>query len=131
MVAAIIHRENLLSCILVESDKRKAAFLRTVKRELGLNVHVVADRVERVVDTNSDIISARAFAPLTRLLDVSFHLQQKHTSYLLMKGQAWPTEVEEAKQKFCFELEVHPSVTQEGSATLQIWNVKRRAEQHV
>ncbi len=52
---------------LIESDRRKAAFLLTCKGRLGLaNVTVHAERAERVSLPPADVVTARAFAPLER-----------------------------------------------------------------
>ncbi|MCL4170695.1 UNVERIFIED_CONTAM: hypothetical protein GTU68_049362, partial [Idotea baltica] len=50
--------------ILIESDTRKAAFLRTVIRELGLRASVINKRIEQVDPLDADVISARALADL-------------------------------------------------------------------
>ena len=56
---------------LVESDKRKAAFLRTVARETGAPATIHAERIETFVPAHAapvDAISARALAPLPHLV---------------------------------------------------------------
>ena len=57
---------------LIESDERKAAFLRTVVRELKLPAKIYCERIEDVLPNLSSIpqiISARALAPLCSLID--------------------------------------------------------------
>ena len=57
---------------MVESDKRKSVFLRTVIRELGLSgVKVINERIESAQIPISDIVSARALAPLTDLFTLT------------------------------------------------------------
>jgi 16S rRNA (guanine527-N7)-methyltransferase len=57
---------------MVESDKRKSVFLRTAIRELGLsNAKVINERIESAQIPISDIVSARALAPLTDLFTLS------------------------------------------------------------
>ena len=53
---------------LVESDQRKAAFLRTVARETGVGFQVKAERMEALPPAQANRFSARALAPLTELL---------------------------------------------------------------
>ena len=53
---------------LVESDRRKAQFLREVARATGASVQVHAERIERMRGWSADVITARALAPLPRLL---------------------------------------------------------------
>ena len=53
---------------LVESDQRKAVFLSTVIRELGLTAKVYSQRIETMPNLRPDVITARALAPLPKLL---------------------------------------------------------------
>ena len=53
---------------LIESDRRKAQFLREVARATGASVQVHAERIERMRGWSADVITARALAPLPRLL---------------------------------------------------------------
>ena len=70
IVIAVIAKTNFprVRVILIESDQRKAVFLREVSRELNLNVLTLSERIEDCPRLNADIISARALAPLKKLL---------------------------------------------------------------
>ena len=74
IVLAIIATEKLplIRVEMVESDQRKAVFLRDTVRTLGLNSSVWSDRVEDICEMNSDVITARALAPLKKLLFFNF-----------------------------------------------------------
>jgi len=54
---------------LVESDQRKVMFLREVAREVGSDAHIHGVRVEQLPRFPVDVVTARAFAPLDKLLD--------------------------------------------------------------
>ena len=54
---------------LVESDQRKVMFLREVAREVGSDAHIHGVRVEQLPRFSADVVTARAFAPLAKLLD--------------------------------------------------------------
>lgn len=54
---------------LVESDQRKVLFLREVAREVGSDAHIHGVRVDQLPRFPVDAVTARAFAPLTKLLD--------------------------------------------------------------
>lgn len=110
---------------LVDSDSRKVAFLQTVIRELSLpNCVAEAARIENLAPAEALSLSARALAPLDRLMPyLARHLAPEGTAWL-MKGRNWQTELASAGSSWCFELQVHPSKTEEGAAILQIWNVK-------
>lgn len=110
---------------LVDSDSRKVAFLQTVTRELLLpNCTAEAARIENLSPAQALTLSARALAPLERLMPyLARHLAPEGTAWL-MKGRNWQTELATARESWNFELQVHPSKTEEGAAILQIWNVK-------
>lgn len=128
IVAAIAHAERSISFILVESDQRKAAFLRTVIRETRLDrVTVLNKRIEAVHALNADCISTRALAPLPRLMSyLDLHLAASGKAFL-MKGRQWKSEVEEARKTWNFDYIAHPSRTEPGAAILEVSGVRNGA----
>ena len=94
--------------VLVESDRRKAAFLREAARVLACPAAVVACRIEDLPPAPCDLITARAFAPLSRLLELSFPRQHAGTVCLFPKGTAAAAEIGEARRCWGFDAECHP-----------------------
>ncbi|SBV34739.1 Ribosomal RNA small subunit methyltransferase G [uncultured Sphingopyxis sp.] len=85
LVVAILSERPML---LVESRKRRCEFLRAVADELGLgHVEVAEAPLERVETRPAATISARAFAPLDRLIDLSARFSTESTRWLLPKGR--------------------------------------------
>ncbi|KGB54649.1 Ribosomal RNA small subunit methyltransferase G [Sphingopyxis sp. LC81] len=85
LVIAILSPRPVL---LVESRKRRCDFLRSVAAELDLaNVEVVEAPLERIETRPASTISARAFAPLDKLLDLSARFSTESTRWLLPKGR--------------------------------------------
>ena len=75
--------------VLVESRARRVAFLEYCVAELELaNCKVEGSRLERVLPFPTWVISARAFAPLDKLLSLSAPFSTKATRYLLPKGRS-------------------------------------------
>ncbi|HWL57969.1 MAG TPA: 16S rRNA (guanine(527)-N(7))-methyltransferase RsmG [Paracoccus sp. (in: a-proteobacteria)] len=113
-----------LEVSLVESDKRKSAFLRTVTRELALtNVNIVTERIEEAKPLSSANVSARALAPLPLLMSyVARHLVEGGRAWL-MKGRNWSSEVDEARKQWQFALRVHQSETDPDAAILEIADI--------
>lgn len=111
--------------VLIESDTRKCAFLRTAIRETGVNARVVQSRVETLDPILADVLSARALASLTVLLGYA----QRHLSAdgvaLLPKGKKAQAELDEALERWTFACEKHPSETDAGGVILSIGDVKR------
>lgn len=124
IVLAIMAAESPTEFLLVESDQRKATFLRTVIRELGMNVNVKVARIESLKPLNADYISARALAPLVRLVPyLQQHLKPTGQAWL-MKGENWQAELADASD-FRFEYTAHSSQTQPGAAILQLTDIQR------
>lgn len=80
-----------LPVIMVESRARRVAWLERAARDLGLaNARIIGSRLELVESFPASVISARAFAPLDRLLEISARFSTGDTLWLLPKGRsAW------------------------------------------
>jgi len=110
---------------LVESDQRKATFLRTAIRELNLNATVLAKRAESLECLNADIISARALSRLTDLFEFVTQHMTSNGQALFPKGEIWQSELEEARKSWTFCYEAHTSHTDAQAAVLQVKELKR------
>lgn len=124
LVISILTQDRNTTVTLVESDQRKAAFLRTVIRELSLkNTSVRSDRIENLSPLNAANLSARALAPLPLLLHYAhMHLRPGGTAWFL-KGRTWRDEYAAAQEKWQFQLEAFPSRTDPEAALLKITGV--------
>ena len=95
---------------LVESNKRKVAFLRTVIRETGINAVVHSSRIEAFVESSDikpDFISARAVTALKNLLAFSENYVSKGAVCFFHKGRDINGEIAEAANTFDFDLVKH------------------------
>jgi 16S rRNA (guanine527-N7)-methyltransferase len=128
IVVAAIARERQPDArfVLIESDQRKCAFLRTAARELDLSVNVTASRIEDAPPQAADIVSARALASLTALLPlIRRHLRDDGRA-LVHKGRQAPQEIAEARAQWSFDLEDHPSITDPDARLLDIRRILPR-----
>lgn len=74
---------------LVESRKRRVEWLESARDALGLErCEVLGERLENVETFKVSVISARAFAPMPRLLELSARFSTKETCWLLPKGRS-------------------------------------------
>ncbi|SNS10423.1 16S rRNA (guanine(527)-N(7))-methyltransferase RsmG [Antarctobacter heliothermus] len=105
---------------LIESDTRKATFLRTVIRQTDLTTRVLSERIEKASPQNAVTVSARALAPLTKLLDFAARHLSPQGSALLMKGENWGKEVEDARAQWQFSCTPHTSKTNPNAVVLEI-----------
>jgi 16S rRNA (guanine527-N7)-methyltransferase len=108
---------------LVESDTRKATFLRTVIRELGLKATVIDQRIEAIRPLNADVLSARALADLTMLLSFADQHLSETGIALFPKGATWEKEVQDALQTWRFSSERFTSKTESEAVVLRIREV--------
>ncbi|MGR3466485.1 MAG: 16S rRNA (guanine(527)-N(7))-methyltransferase RsmG [Shimia sp.] len=104
---------------LVESDARKAAFLRTAIRELDLNAAVLHDRIERT-EGRPHVLTARAYAPLPRLFRSAQHLSTPETRWLLLKGASTQAELGEAQTEWRFAHQEHRNWTHPDGVVLEV-----------
>lgn len=109
---------------LIESNGKKCNFLRAVIRELSLPATVLQARAENVPPKPYDIITARAFAPLPKLLAYSAPFWGETTLGIYPKGERWEDEVEAAKADWSFTLDIKPSQTDENAKTLLVTDLK-------
>ena len=99
---------------LVESNGKKAAFLREAIRVTGVSAVVHAKRIEDCGDSfgdKIDVVSARALAPLKVLCDQAFPLIAKGAIGLFLKGQDVAAELTDAAKYWRIEAETVPSRT--------------------
>ena len=110
---------------LIESDQRKATFLRTCSRELSVPINVVPERIEDVSPLLAETLSARALAPLDDLLaHAERHLAQAGQCYF-QNGAQWREEVSLAKQNWRFSCETIQSKTNDEAVILKIKDITR------
>ena len=105
VIAAIMPE---LQMVLVESRARRVDWLQRMCAELGLTrCRVEGKRLEQVEPFKARVISARAFAPLPKLLNLSAPFSTKATTYLLPKGRSAAQELQElpAKSRKLFHVE--------------------------
>jgi 16S rRNA (guanine527-N7)-methyltransferase len=96
LVIAILLAETAGAQIhLIERDKRKAAFLQNVSRETGAAAIVHPARIEAIVPglQQIEIVTSRALAPLTQLIDWSMPLFQRGATGLFLKGRTVQEEI--------------------------------------
>ena len=111
--------------VLVESDARKCAFLRTCIRELSLNARVETARIETLEPISADVITARALASLDVLFDWAHPHGHSNTEYLFLKGRMVEAELAVVRDKWSFELDLVPSKTDPEAKLVKIKALKR------
>jgi 16S rRNA (guanine527-N7)-methyltransferase len=113
---------------LVESNGKKAAFLREAVRITGVPATVHAERIENFGDSfggSADVVTARALAPLKSLCDQAFSLLAKGAIGLFLKGQDVEAELTEAAKYWTVEADLRPSLTSRDGVIVIVQSLKR------
>lgn len=114
VVAAALAERPGADVTLVESDSRKAAFLREAARIAELPATVLPVRIEQVAPSIAqgvEIVSARALAPLPRLLDLAAPFLSQGARGLFLKGQDVDNELTQAAKSWRIKTEIRDSLT--------------------
>ena len=114
-----------LDMTLVESDQRKAVFLQTAARATDVQVKVLASRAESLPPMAVDILSARALAPLEKLLTFAERHLAPDGCALFPKGANHEAELRDALEKARFSYETIKSATDPDSVIYKIWGISR------
>jgi 16S rRNA (guanine527-N7)-methyltransferase len=96
--------------MLIEPRRLRADFLHKVCESLRLNATVFAGSAERA-QGQYDVITARAVAPLSRLLELSQHLSTGKSLWVLPRGRSAQSELAGASRTWQGRFHVEPSVT--------------------
>ena len=110
---------------LIEADQRKAAFLREAARVLGAPAQVHAVRIEAARLPPAPLVTARALAPLPRLLALAAPLLAPGGTALFPKGATADQELTAARQQWHMTAEPIPSRTDAGAVILRITEIHR------
>ena len=112
---------------LVEPRRLRAEFLHKVCESLQFSAEVLASKAERV-EGRFDVITARAVAPLPKLLEISAHLSTRKTVWALPKGRSAQAELAEASRSWHFDAREEPSCTNPDSTILVLSRVGARGQ---
>ncbi|MBO9576497.1 MAG: 16S rRNA (guanine(527)-N(7))-methyltransferase RsmG [Sphingobium sp.] len=119
MVVACLRSAPIL---MIEARPLRVAFLERCIESLGLShARVACNKVERVkIEAPAAVISARAYAPMDRLLASAAHLTDSSTTWLLPKGRNAEKELELAQRDWQASFHVEQSVTDHESAIVVV-----------
>jgi 16S rRNA (guanine527-N7)-methyltransferase len=117
---------------LIESDSRKCAFLREVARNTGITVDILSTRIEQAATHTNlespEVVSARALAPLDRLLGLAAPLFTPSTVGVFLKGRDAAAEVETAAKAWTFAVEMIPSLTEASGRVVVVRNLQPKSK---
>jgi 16S rRNA (guanine527-N7)-methyltransferase len=115
---------------LVEADTRKAAFLREAARITEAEVTIRPCRIQAVPPHPADVVTARACAPLDRLLDLAEPFLMPGTICLFPKGERFAEELTLARKGWTMSVSVEHSLSDRRGVILRLQQVVREPRHH-
>jgi 16S rRNA (guanine527-N7)-methyltransferase len=126
LVLAEIFRERPgFRVTLYESTAKKCRFLEAVVARLNLTTEVRQKRIEDSEPESFDVITARACAPLAKLLPYAQRFWGKKSVALLMKGQNVEVELTDSNKSWNMETREHQSRSDPSGVILEIRELHR------
>ena len=105
---------------LVEANEKKSAFLRMAAETCGVNAEVHRARAESLPSLNADVITARAVAPVARLLELGARHLSPDGRCLFHQGRRSRADAVKIAQASGWHCTAHESRTEHGSAILEL-----------
>lgn len=127
VLAAILRDRPAFKTVLYESIGKKCDFLRAAAERMQLAVEVRNARMEEARPELFDLVTARACAPLARLLTYARPFQGPKTVNLFLKGQNVEAELTEARTSWKLNAVRHASLTDPSGVILEIRDIKHVA----
>jgi 16S rRNA (guanine527-N7)-methyltransferase len=108
------------SVTLFEATRKKADFLAAAAERMELPVRIRNVRIEAAKYPVAEIVTARALAPLDKLLGYAQQMADKNTVCLFLKGQSLVSELTEARKSWRMKALQHPSITDPSGVILEV-----------
>jgi 16S rRNA (guanine527-N7)-methyltransferase len=126
LVLAILLRDHAgFRTVLYEATGKKCEFLRSAAECAGVAVEVRCARSEEASPEIFDVVTARACAPLAKLLRYAAGFQGPTTINLFLKGQSVDAELTGAAKSWNLRVRRHPSQTDSSGTILEIRELAR------
>ena len=109
--------------VLYEATAKKCAFLKAASERLGLSVEICNARIEKSANEYFGVVTARACAPLDRLLGYAQHFAGPNSVCLFLKGQNVAVELTEAHKCWRMDARLIPSKTASSGAIVEVRNL--------
>lgn len=119
LVLAELLRDRV-SVTLFESTGKKAEFLKAAAQRMGLMVQVRNERIEAGGQGHFDVVTARALAPLDKLLGYAQQKASPKAVCLFLKGQSLASELTQARKSWKMQVLQHPSATDPSGVILEV-----------
>lgn len=132
VVAILMAHEPGFAMHVVESNQRKCRFMAEIAAATNAPVDIHNERIENLspeaLPETPAIVSARALAPLPRLLPLAAPFLRRGSRGLFLKGRDAKDEIDQARKAWTFDVQRHQSLTAPEASVVEVSNLKRRAK---
>lgn len=127
VLAILLSDEEDARVDLIESNRKKTAFLQAVRAKCAPGTHIHTKRIEDALPAipTPDYVTARALASLSKLFDLAEPHLANGAVGLFHKGRGFMQELEETRANWRFDLVTHPSEIDAESVILEIRDLSR------
>lgn len=111
VLACLLREREGFRTVLYESVAKKCRFLEAAAAAMGLKIEIRPSRIEQAMPEAFDVVTARACAPLEKLLKYAETFQGPGTVNLFLKGQSAAAELTAAAECWRMQIERRSSQT--------------------
>ena len=128
LVVALLLRDRKIDCdlVLVEKNPKKGFFLNEVIRKLNLSVEVVNENIDTLEPLNADILTARAFSELNKLIEIAFRHRKKEGICLFLKGENYRMELDKTLNYWFFDYDIVESLSSSSGKIIRVKKIFKR-----
>ena len=128
LVVALLLRDRKIDCdlVLVEKNPKKGFFLSEVIRKLKLSVEVVNDNIDTLEPLKADILTARAFSELNKLIEIAFRHRKKEGICLFLKGENYRMELDKTLNYWFFDYDIIDSLSSSSGKIIRVKKIFKR-----
>ena len=128
LVVALLLRDRKIDCdlVLVEKNPKKGFFLSEVIRKLKLSVEVVNDNIDTLEPLKADILTARAFSELNKLIEIAFRHRKKEGICLFLKGENYRIELDKTLNYWFFDYDIVDSLSSSSGKIIRVKKIFKR-----
>ena len=126
VLAALLRDRPNSSVRLIEASAKRCAFLREAARAMEVQVEIIQAKAEDVTPNPSDVVTARAFTSLERLIAYAVPWLHDQSQALFPKGEEIQAEITQASTQWEFQSIIYPSISDSRGCVVKISNCHAR-----
>ena len=114
--------------VLYEKSKKKSNFLNVVSKKLNLKTKIISENIFNQKKIEADIIVARAFKPIDKILQLIHEKSENFKNLLLFLGKNGKQTLIDASKVWELEYKEEKSITSDDSLIVNIKKIKKKID---